>query len=61
MGILYSLVSWKGQRSNFLKEDVFVIETFTRGLPPLRFGDPTKLRFENRKAPIANSSALNLL
>jgi hypothetical protein len=49
MGTLYSFVSWKGQRSNFLKKDIFVMETFTKGLPPLRFGDPTKLRFENRK------------
>jgi hypothetical protein len=61
MGILYSFVSWKGQKSNFLRKDISVMETFTKGLPLLRFGDPTKLRFENRKAPIANSSALNLL
>ncbi|WP_405250766.1 hypothetical protein [Dokdonia sp. Asnod3-C12] len=49
MGILHSLVTSKAEISNFLKKDIFVIETFTKGLPPLRFGDPTKLRFENRK------------
>ncbi len=51
MRILHSLVTSKGQSSNFLKEDISVIETFTRGLPTLRFGDPTKLRFENKKSP----------
>ncbi|WP_405223100.1 hypothetical protein [Dokdonia sp. Asnod1-B02] len=49
MGILYSFVTSKAESSNFLKEDVSLMETFTRGLPLLRFGDPTKLRFENRK------------